>query len=190
MSGQLTALFAAYRGGDEAAMAAMVPIVYDELRRIARAHLGREGPDHTLQATALANEAYIKLSQGGELDIRDRQHFLAISSRLMRQILVDHARRKYAGKRGGRSRPISFDESAHVGIVDNPQLVALDDAIEALARIDARQAQIVDLRFFGGFTNEEIAGSLDCSLSTVKRDWSMARAWLRRELDRAGDARC
>jgi len=167
MTGQLTALFAAYRGGDSSAMDAMIPIVYEELRLMARSHLGRERVDHTLQATALANEAYLKLSQGGEIDIRDRQHFLALASRLMRQILVDHARRKFAGKRGGRSRPIAFDEAAHVDIADNPELVALDDAIEGLAALDKRQAQIVDLRFFGGFSNEEVAGALDCSVSII-----------------------
>ena len=188
MSGQLTALFAAYRDGDRSAMEAMVPIVYDELRQIARAHLGRERVDHTLQATALANEAWLKLQQAERLEIRDRPHFLALASRLMRQVLVDHARRKFADKRGGRAIPISFDEAAHVGLADNPGVVALDDAIEELARRDQRQARIVDLRYFGGFTLAEVADVLECSESTVKRDWSMARAWLRRELDAGGSS--
>lgn len=161
----------------------VIPIVYEELRRIARMHLDSERLDHTLQATALANEAYLKLSRKGELSIRDRQHFFALASRMMRQILVDHARRKFAGKRGGRAAPISFDEAAHVLIVENPQLLALSDAIEELASRDARQAQIVDLKFFGGFSVPDIANALQCSESTVKRDWSMARAWLLRELD-------
>lgn len=187
MSGQLTALFAAYRDGDRSAMEAMIPIVYDELRRIARAHLARERADHTLQATALANEAWLKLHQAEALDVRDRQHFLALASRLMRQVLVDHARKRFAGKRGGRATPIAFDEAAHIGLADNPQCLALDEAIEALARRDERQARIVDLRYFGGFTIEEISALLACSESTVKRDWNMARAWLRRELDGGGD---
>lgn len=185
MSGQLTQLFAAYRSGDQAAMEAMMPIVYDELRRIARAHLARERPDHTLQATALANEAYLKLTAGSGLKIEDKRHFFALAGRYMRQILVDHARAKYANKRGGRAVRIQFDESAHVGLADNPGLIDLDDALVDLAALDPRQASVVELRFFGGMSVVETAFALDCSEATVKRDWSMAKAWLRRELERS-----
>ncbi len=185
MSQDLTTLFAAYRAGDAAALEAVVPLVYDELRRLARSYLSREPDNHTLQATALANEAYLKLAAGNDLGIQDRTHFFALAGRQMRQILVDHARAKFADKRGGRARPIQFNEAAHVDLAQNPQLLDLDDALTALATQDQRQAHIVELRFFGGLSMEQTAQALECSLSTVKRDWVMARAWLSREMDRA-----
>ncbi len=187
MAQDLTTLFAAYRAGDAAALEAAVPLVYDELRRLARGYLSREPDNHTLQATALANEAYLKLAAGNDLGIQDREHFLALAGRQMRQILVDHARAKFADKRGGRARPIQFNEAAHIALAQNPLLLDLDDALTALGLQDARQAHVVELRFFGGLSMEQTAQALNCSLSTVKRDWTMARAWLSREMDKAAE---
>lgn len=169
--------------GDESAAARLMPLVYDELRRLADSYLRRERPDHTLQPTALVNEAYLRLVDQTRASLRDRSHFFAVAARQMRRVLVDHARRHDAEKRGGGARRVSLDEA--VDQAQDPRdldLVALDAALDKLAELDARQARIVELRYFGGLTVEETAEALGVSATTVKDDWQSARAWLRREI--------
>jgi RNA polymerase sigma-70 factor (ECF subfamily) len=159
-----------------------VPRVYKELQRIARAHLRRERAGHSLQATALINEAYLRLVDVQHVNWNDRAHFLAVAARLMRRILVDHARAKGYQKRGGGAVKVTFDEGLPVVGGHDLSLVALDDALEALAKADERKSRVVELRFFGGLSVEETAGVLKVSPDTVMRDWKLARAWLLREL--------
>jgi RNA polymerase sigma factor (TIGR02999 family) len=181
-SGRVTQLLQDWAGGNENALDDLVPLVYQELRRLARRQLRRESPEHTLQSTALVNEAFVRLvgSQPGEL--RDRVHFVAVASHLMRQILVDHSRSRRARKRDGGLR-IDLEALANTPITDDAQLEALNDALEELSRLDERQSRIVEMKFFGGLTAPEIAEVLGVSLATVERDWAVARLWLRRQMD-------
>jgi RNA polymerase sigma factor (TIGR02999 family) len=170
-----------WRAGDQEALQVLIPLVYSELRRIAQYHLQQERPDHTLQSTALVHEAYLRLVKQQPAEVENRAHFLAIASRLMRQILVDHARGRQAVKRdAGYKIELSESDSPQQGI--NLDLVALDDALNELARLDAQQARIVELKFFGGLSIEDTAEAVGVSKTTVKREWSTARAWLRREM--------
>lgn len=178
-------LLARASAGDEKAVSRLMPLVYDELRRLAAAYLRRERPGQTLQATALVHEAYLRLIGERAQRWRDKTHFLAIAALSMRQILVQRARDRKAAKRGGDPARITFDERALAAPGDRApaiDLVALDEALERLAALDPRQAKIVELRYFGGLGVEECAEVLGISPATVKRDWTLARAWLRREL--------
>jgi RNA polymerase sigma factor (TIGR02999 family) len=159
-------------------------LVYQELREIARRQLHRERPGHTLQSAALVHEAYLRLVGQHPFDSRDRAHFLAVASRLMRQVLVDHARRNGAAKRGA-NQTVELDASFALPLAPRVEMTALDDALVGLAKLDERQAQIVELRFFGGLSVEDIADVLGSSRSTVKRDWNVAKAWLSREMKKA-----
>ena len=179
----ITRLLLAWRHGDEQALQALVPLVYDELRRIARRHLGRERPGHTLQPTALVNEAYVRLVDARDLSLKDRTHFFAIASRLMRQVLVDAARARHAEKRGGGVAPVELDAD-RFAVERSLDLLRLDDALEALAAADARKARVVELKVFGGLSVADIASALAISPDTVTRDWQFATSWLKRELER------
>jgi RNA polymerase sigma-70 factor, ECF subfamily len=181
--GQVSVLLQAWSNGDQSALDKLTPIVYQELRRLARHYMKGERSGHSLQTTALVNEAYLKLSDCKRMHWENRAHFFAVSAQLMRRILVDHARRHNL-KRGAGIAHVSLDETAAVGGEREGDLVALDDALQALARIDARKARVVELRFFGGLSVEESAEVLKVSQVTVMRDWSTARAWLYRELTR------
>jgi RNA polymerase sigma-70 factor (ECF subfamily) len=178
----VTELLLAWGKGDEAALERLVPLVHDELRRIARRCVAHERQGHTLQATALVNEAYLRLIGVHQINWRDRAHFLAVSARLMRQILVDYARSKRSHKRGGRAIRVTFDEELPITGGRDPDLLGVDDALAALAKIDERKSRVVELRFFGGLSVEETAAALKVSSETVMRDWTFAKAWLRREL--------
>jgi RNA polymerase sigma factor (TIGR02999 family) len=179
--GTVTMLLGAWRRGDDAAFEQLAPLVYDELRRRARQYLRRERPNHTLQPTALVHEVYVRMVKIDHVDWHDRVHFFAVAARYMRQILVDSARARRYKKRGGGAINVSFDEALAVS-ERSPDLVALDDALGALALRDERKARVVELRFFGGLGNEEIAAALGVSTDTVTRDWQMAKLWLRRAL--------
>ncbi len=168
--------------GDPAAVDRLFPVVYEELRRRAAAYLRQERPDHTLQPTALAHEAYLKLAAQDGLRVQDRAHFLALAARAMRAILVDHARRRRALKRGGGRTPTLLADALVVVGPDAEAFDDLDRALDRLAQHSERQARVVELRYFGGLTIEEIAGVLGVSAGTVKRDWTLSRAWLYREL--------
>jgi RNA polymerase sigma factor (TIGR02999 family) len=174
-------------GGDRDAPARLMPLVYDELRRLADHYLRQERPDHTLQPTALVHEAYLKLVDQTRVDWQNRAHFFGVAAQLMRRILVDHARRHRASKRGGFQQKLALDDAVDYSQPQDLDLVALDDALNALAQMDARQSQIVEMRFFGGLTIEETAEALGISPATVKVDWSMAKAWLRREISRGDE---
>jgi RNA polymerase sigma factor (TIGR02999 family) len=177
-----TVLLQAWGEGDAQALDRLTPLVYHELRRIARGYMAHERPDHTLQATALVNEAYLRLIDTRQVDWHGRAHFLAICARAMRQILVDHARSRASQKHGGGQIPLQFDEKLGVPQSQHSHLLELDDALKRLAEIDPRKSQVVELRFFGGLSIEETAEALKASPRTVKRDWQLARAWLYREL--------
>ena len=172
----------AWGQGDEAALERLIPLVHDELRRIARRHMGRERVGHTLQATALVNEAYLRLIEVQHVNWQNRAHFLAVSARLMRRILVDFARSKHYQKRGGGAAKVTFDEALIGANEAGQDLVALDDALEALAKVDERKSRVIELRFFGGMSVEETASVLTVSPDTVMRDWRLAKAWLLREM--------
>jgi RNA polymerase sigma factor (TIGR02999 family) len=180
-SESVTRLLRKWSDGDSDALEALLPLVYAELRRLARSHLRKEHSGHTLQATALINEAYLRLVNQQQLRFENRTQFYALASRLMRHVLVDYARRRQAQKRGGNELALSFDESrdSRQAPVD---LIALDDALRELARLDERQGRIVELRYFGGLSIDETAQALGISPKTVKRDWGTAKAWLGREL--------
>ncbi len=179
--GEISGLLRAWGDGDRGALDQLTPIVYDELRRLASHYMRGERPGHSLQATALVNEAYMRLVDYKGMQWQNRAHFFAVSAQLMRRILVDHARR-HNMKRGGGVQHVSLDETAIVGGDRAADLVALDDALDALARLDSRKVQVVELRFFGGLSVEETAEVLKVSSVTVMRDWSTAKAWLYREL--------
>ncbi len=179
--GDVSGLLRAWGDGDRAALDRLTPIVYEELRRLASHYMRGERPGHSLQATALVNEAYVRLVDYKGMKWQNRAHFFAVSSQLMRRILVDHARRHNL-KRGGGVPHVSLDETAIVGGDQSADLVALDDALDALARFDPRKVQVVEMRFFGGLSVEETAEVLKVSSVTVMRDWSTAKAWLYREL--------
>ena len=156
--------------------------VYHELRQVARAYMRRERADHTLQATALVNEAYLKLFEGQPMRWENRKHLFCTVARSMRRVLVDHSRRHRAERHGGLHRKVSLDDHAPAFVKDVPQLLALDEALERLAQLNPRQAQVVELHFFGGLTEEETAEIIDVSLKTVKNDWRFAKAWLKAEM--------
>jgi RNA polymerase sigma-70 factor, ECF subfamily len=179
--GDISKLLRAWSGGDQGALERLTPIVYDELHRIAGRYMKGERPGHSLQTTALVNEAYMRLVDYKRMQWQNRAHFFAVSAQLMRRILVDHVRRHNL-KRGGGVQHVSLDEVAVVGAARAADLVVLDDAMNALARIDPRKVQVVEMRFFGGLSVEETAEVLKVSSVTVMRDWSTAKAWLYREL--------
>jgi RNA polymerase sigma factor (TIGR02999 family) len=185
-AGEITQLLQGWRGGDRNALDALLPVVYKELRRLAHFQLRQERPDHTLQSAALVHEAYVRLLGQNPPTWDGRSHFFAIAAQLMRQILVDYARRHRAGKRGGGETMLSIDdESMPLPAKEKDfDVVALDDALKALAQFDARKAQVVELRFFAGLNFDETAEVLKVSAVTVARDWSTARAWLHREMSR------
>lgn len=174
-------LLRAWRQGDRAALDEMVPLIHDELRRLATFHLRGERKDHTLRPTELISEAYLRLASGVAFEFTDRVHFFAIASRVMRQILVDHARKRARGKRGGGVRPDEFDET--LVATDRPwELVALDEALDELSRFDERKARVIELHYFGGLTQDEIAAVCNIHVNTVARDLRLGEAWLRRQL--------
>ena len=184
VSHEVTQLLLKWSNGDQEARDQLMPLVYSELHRLAHHYLRRERPAHTLQTTALVHEAYLRLIGVEDVRWQDRNHFLSLAASLMRRILVEYARSHHASKRGGGLK-LSFDEAVHLLQARVADLVALDDALTALASIDPRQSRIVELRFFGGLTVEETADVLGISCRTVKREWSVARAWLHRELAKA-----
>jgi RNA polymerase sigma factor (TIGR02999 family) len=184
--GQVTELLLHWKKGDEKALRALVPLVYKELRALAHYHLQSERPDHTLQSTALVHEAYLRLLGGQPIELQNRAHFVAVASRLMRQILVDYARSRRADKRDGGCK-IDFEDMAALPITGDAELLALDDALEALTRLDERQGKIVEMKFFGGLSAPEISQVLGISRATVDRDWATARVWLHRQMNRSAE---
>ena len=180
-SSHISRLLRAWSDGDQTALQRLTPLVYRELHRLARRYMQRERCGHSLQATALVNEAYLRLVDYERMQWQDRAHFFAVSAQLMRRILVERARRRNV-KRGGGVQRVSFDEAVAVSSERAPDLVALDDAINSLARLDPRKARVVEMRFFGGLSAEETAEVLKVSPITVRRDWSTAKSWLYREL--------
>jgi RNA polymerase sigma-70 factor, ECF subfamily len=178
---EISQLLRAWSGGDQGALERLTPIVYQELHRLARIHMRRERPGHSLQTTALVNEAYMRLVDYKRMEWQNRAHFFAASAQVMRRILVEHARRHNL-KRGGGLPHVSLDEAAVVDGDRSADLVALDDAMNALARLDSRKVQVVEMRFFGGLSVEETAEVLKVSPVTVMRDWNTAKSWLYREL--------
>ena len=178
----VTGLLLSWRQGDTAALDRLIPLVYDELRRVARRHLQRELPGHALQATALVHEVYLRLADVKRLTLNSRTHFFAVAARLMRQILVDHARRQQADKRGGGATLMSLDDVSPATQPASVDVLALDQALAALSSVDARQSHVVELRFFAGLNIEETAEALGMSPATVEREWALAKAWLFRRL--------
>jgi RNA polymerase sigma-70 factor (ECF subfamily) len=179
----VTVLLAELTGGDQGAAEKLVPLVYDELKRLAKSYMRRERPDHTLQGTALVHEAYLKLVKQRSVHWQSRTHFFGIAAHLMRRILIDHARGHLREKRGGVHEVVPLDEELVFSPGQSAELVRLDEALGRLAKLDPRQSKIVELRFFGGLSVEETAEFLGISPKTVKRDWSMAKAWLHGELE-------
>lgn len=179
---EITQLLRAWGDGDAAALKRLLPLVYGELRQLAQQHMRRERHDHTLQATALIHEAYLRLLDARHVRLENRRHFFAAASRLMRQVLVDLARERGSHKRGGAAQQISLDESLIVSPHRDEGLLALDEALDALAALDARKSQVVVLRFFGGLDVEETAEALSVSVETIHRDWRFAKSWLSRYL--------
>lgn len=179
---EITRLLKESRDGNRAAMDVLLPIVYSDLRRIADSYLRRQAPGHTLQPTALLHEAYLKMVQNGQPDWRNRTHFFAVSASAMRQILVDHARAKNAAKRGGDAQKVPLDEAFHYRPERSGDLIALDDALKALAAFDERKSRILELRYFGGLSVEETAGAIGVSVATIGRELRFAEAWLKKEL--------
>jgi len=181
----ITQLLVAWSHGDQTALEQLTPLVYQELHRLARRYLARERSGHTLQTTALVNEAYLRLVDWKNVEWQNRAHFFGVSAQLMRHILVKFARDRSYLKRGGGAQQVTLAEAAFVS-ERGADLIALDDALSALSELHPRQSQVVEMRFFGGLSNEEIAEVLKVSPGTVRRDWSMARAWLHRELQPGG----
>lgn len=187
-SNQVTELLGRWRGGDREALDALMPLVYTELRRIAHHYLQNERPGHTLQSTALVHEAYVRLTDQDFPQWQNRAHFFAVAAQLMRQILVDYARSHRAAKRGGSVCRVTLDEAGDVPQPLDVDVVALDEALTNLAKMDEQQSRVVELKFFAGLSIEDTSEVLGISSSTVKRDWITARAWLYRELDRGAPA--
>ena len=184
---EITQLLAEWSDGNQSALDELYPLVYEELHRLARRYMSRERKGHTLQTTALINEAYVRLVDQKNVPWANRSHFFAISAQIMRRILIDHARRHQYAKRGGGARQVSLDEALTVVMPDQSgELLRLDEALKSLAEMDPRRSQVVELRYFGGLNNEEIAGVLHISENTVTRDWNMARAWLYQQLTGSG----
>ncbi|HEY8560249.1 MAG TPA: sigma-70 family RNA polymerase sigma factor [Pyrinomonadaceae bacterium] len=181
-SQDITRLLLAWGAGDEAALDQLMPLVYAELRKLARNYMRHQPADHTLQTTALVNEAYLRLIDSSRVNWQNRTHFFAISAQLMRRILVDFARARNSQKRGGEAQKVELDEALVVASEQKTDLVALDEALKKLAEMNPRQSEVVELRYFGGLSEEEIAEHLKISVRTVRRDWSIARAWLFRRL--------
>ena len=179
---EITELLQAWSGGDPQALDRLTPLVYNELHRSAQRYMARERPDHTLKATALIDEVYLRLVDSGRVTWQDRNHFFAVCARLMRRILTDFARSRHYQKRGAGARQITFDESLHITPEPAEELVVLDDALRGLAEVDKRKADVVELRFFGGLSVKEAAAVLRVSDETVKRDWRLAKLWLLREM--------
>jgi RNA polymerase sigma factor (TIGR02999 family) len=184
----VTALLAKYRDGDGDALNELLPIIYDELRKIARRRLRRERQEHTLQATALVHEAYLRLADQKDAQWQSRAHFIACAARIMRNILVDNARSHGAEKRGGGMRPVTLEAASLGPAAGDPDVLALDDALRELEATDPVRSRVVELRYFGGLSIEEVAEVMQVSTATVKRQWTTARAWLHRELSRRGSA--
>lgn len=182
----VTALLHQWRQGDQTALDRLIPMVYGELRRLAHMYMAHEKPDHTLRTTALVNEAYLRLAGLKRMQWQDRVHFFAVSATVMRRVLVEFARSRRSRKRGGDVREVELDEAAIAPIKPDADLVALDDALTALAAIDPREAKVVELRFFGGLTVDETAEVLGISDKTVMREWEMARVWLLHEVKHRG----
>jgi RNA polymerase sigma factor (TIGR02999 family) len=182
---EVTVLLGRWRNGDREALDSLIPLVYDELRRIAQHYLRNERQEHTLQSTALVHEAYVRLIRQDLPQWQNRAHFFAVAAQLMRQILVDHARAFRAEKRGGGAYRLALDEAEQDARPIDIDIVALDDALNTLSLMDPQQGKVVELKFFGGLSIEDTAEVLGVSASTVKRDWITARAWLHRELDRS-----
>jgi len=182
--GEVTAALLAWSGGDRDALGRVLPQIYDELRALAAQHLRKERPGHTLQATALVNEAFLRLSGRERVHVEARVQFFAVAAQAMRRVLVDHARRRRADKRGGPETPVPLTEVAEAALTVSPlvDVLDVDEALTRLAALDERQARVVELKFFAGMEVEEIAAALDVSASTVQREWRMARAWLRHQL--------
>ena len=183
----VTELLARWSNGDVSARDALVPLVYDELRKIARRCLASQRADHTLQPTALVHEAYLRLARRDSLDWRDRVHFFAMAAQMMRQILVDHARKQAAAKRGGNAITLVIDEALVASKESNLDVLALDSAMTKLASLDPRQRQIVELRFFGGLSIEETAQVVNISPATTKREWATARLWLHQAMSHGAE---
>jgi RNA polymerase sigma-70 factor (ECF subfamily) len=179
---EITQLLLAWSDGQQAALDQLIPLVHDELHHIAKRYMGRERPGQTMQTTALVNEAYLRLIDSSRVHWQNRAHFFAIAAQLMRRILVDFARSRHNLKRGGAAQRLSLDEALVVSPERGVDMVALDEALKALAALDTRQSQVVELRFFGGLSINETAEVLKVSEGTVRRDWSLAKAWLHREL--------
>jgi RNA polymerase sigma-70 factor, ECF subfamily len=181
---EVTSLLQAWSAGDEQALAKLAPLVYDELHRTAHRYMARENTGHTLQTTALVNEVYLRLVNVQKVEWQGRAHFYAICARMMRRVLTDFARSRRYLKRGGDAIHVPFEEALFPGREDHPDIVDLDDALDVLAVMDQRKTQVVELRFFGGFSVEETAKVLDVSVETVYRDWKLAKVWLMRELSK------
>jgi len=184
-TGQITRLLTNWANGDQTALDELMPLVYEELRTLARHYLRKERAGHTLQTTALVNEAYLRLIKHPKIHWQNRVHFFALSATLMRRILVDHARTRQRVKRGGNATEVSLDTAVLMSPQRSDELLALDEALKRLAAVDERKSRVVELRAFGGLNNEEIAEILNISPNTVTRDWNMAAAWLRREIGEA-----
>ena len=182
VGGDVTGLLQAWRGGDQAALDNLIPLLERELHRIAKHYMAAQPPGHTLQTTALVNEAYLRLIDAQRLSWHDRSHFLAVCSRIMRHVLVDHARARQAAKRGGAAGAAPLEEAWVASPEPGTDIVAIDEALGALAKLYPRKARVIELRFFGGLSVEETAGVLEVSKDTVMRDWRLARSWLAREL--------
>jgi RNA polymerase sigma factor (TIGR02999 family) len=185
-SAQVSKLLDDWGQGDQGALEALIPLVYDELRRLARRYLRRERPDHTLQSAALVHEAYLRMVQQEPLQWQNRAHFFGVAAQMMRHILVDHARGRLAAKRGAGAPRLELDDQIALAQKREVDLVALDDALNQLAALDPQQARLVELRFFGGLSIEEASIVLGISPATVKREWAVARAWLQREMKSKG----
>jgi RNA polymerase sigma factor (TIGR02999 family) len=185
-SAEITGLLRAWAGGDRSALEQLAPLVYGELRRMARSYMRREGPGQTLQTTALVHEAYLRLVGAANVNWRDRVHFFAVSAQVMRRILVDAARARTAVKRGGRSPRLNLDEIPEISFERAHEMVAIDEALKVLAKMDPRKAQVIELRFFGGLSVEDTAEVLKISAQSVMRDWRLAKAFLMREVKGKG----
>jgi RNA polymerase sigma factor (TIGR02999 family) len=181
---EVTGLLIAWSNGDRTALDQLMPLVYRELRRLAHNYMGRERLGHTLQTTALVNEVYLRLIDVRRVSVQDRAQFFALAAQLMRRILVDFARQRRAQKRGGGSAQVSFDEAFVFSPAISAELVALDEALSALSSVDRRKGEVVEMRYFGGLSVEEIAAALKVSADTVRRDWKFAKVWLLREMQR------
>ena len=179
---EITQLLAEWSDGNQSALDELYPLVYEELHKLARRYMSRERKGHTLQTTALINEAYVRLVDQRNVHWANRSHFFAISAQIMRRILIDHARRHAYAKRGGGAQQVSLEEVAIVAAEKSAEIIRLDEALKILAKMDPRRCHVVELRYFGGLSNEEIAGVLKVSENTVTRDWNLARAWLYQQL--------